>query len=150
MTKTELENKHIAELHTLAAEAGVERYRMLPRGELIAKLAGADSGSSAPPSRERSSGRQSPAGERDRACAAQSARPSGDDGDVACHAGSGIVQRTRFAPHASPAPRVSPSTPPRPRRRPRRPRQPRPLPVSLPPVPNVAAAVASAAAARRA
>ena len=60
MNKTELENKHIAELHTLAAEAGVERYRMLPRAELIAKLAGGDSGSSAPsaPSRERSSGRQ--------------------------------------------------------------------------------------------
>jgi hypothetical protein len=61
MTKTELESKHIAELHTLAAEAGVERYRMLPRAELIAKLAGEDSGSgsSPAPSRERSSGRQS-------------------------------------------------------------------------------------------
>jgi hypothetical protein len=44
MNKTELENKHIAELHTLAAEAGVERYRMLSRGELIEKLAGGDSG----------------------------------------------------------------------------------------------------------
>ncbi len=66
MTKTELENKHIAELHTLAAEAGVERYRMLPRAELIAKLAGGDSGSSgsSAPSRERSSGRQSAAGAR--------------------------------------------------------------------------------------
>ena len=64
MTKTELENKHIAELHTLAAEAGVERYRMLPRAELIAKLSGDDSGSAgqAAPSRERSSARQSSAG----------------------------------------------------------------------------------------
>jgi hypothetical protein len=60
MTKAELENKHIAELHTLAAEAGVERYRMLPRAELIAKLAGEASGSGAgaAPSRERSSGRK--------------------------------------------------------------------------------------------
>ena len=60
MTKAELENKHIAELHTLAAEAGVERYRMLPRAELIAKLAGEASGSgaAAAPSRERSSGRK--------------------------------------------------------------------------------------------
>jgi hypothetical protein len=67
MTKTELENKHIAELHTLAAEAGVERYRMLPRAELIAKLAGGDSGSSdsPAPSRERSSGRQSAAAPRE-------------------------------------------------------------------------------------
>jgi hypothetical protein len=63
MTKAELENKHIAELHTLAAEAGVERYRMLPRAELIAKLAGEDSGSgsSPAPSRERSSGRKAAA-----------------------------------------------------------------------------------------
>jgi transcription termination factor Rho len=38
MTKAELESKHIAELHTLAAEAGVPRYRMLRREELIEKL----------------------------------------------------------------------------------------------------------------
>ena len=39
MNKTELESKHIAELHELAAAAGVERYRMLTRAELIEKLA---------------------------------------------------------------------------------------------------------------
>jgi transcription termination factor Rho len=38
MTKAELESKHLAELHALAAEAGVERYRMLGRAELIEKL----------------------------------------------------------------------------------------------------------------
>ncbi|HEX5375303.1 MAG TPA: Rho termination factor N-terminal domain-containing protein [Solirubrobacterales bacterium] len=38
MTKAELDSKHIAELHSLAAEAGVPRYRMLPREELIEKL----------------------------------------------------------------------------------------------------------------
>ncbi len=38
MNKTELDSKHIAELHTLAAEAGVPRYRMLRREELIEKL----------------------------------------------------------------------------------------------------------------
>jgi Rho termination factor, N-terminal domain len=38
MNKTELESKHIAELHTLAAEAGVTGYRMLRREELIEKL----------------------------------------------------------------------------------------------------------------
>lgn len=43
MTKTELESKHLAELHELAADAGVERYRMLPRAELIEKLAGGGS-----------------------------------------------------------------------------------------------------------
>jgi len=42
MNKTELESKHIAELHTLAAEAGVSGYRMLRREELIEKLADGD------------------------------------------------------------------------------------------------------------
>lgn len=38
MTKAELESKHIAELHALAAEAGVPGYRMLRREELVEKL----------------------------------------------------------------------------------------------------------------
>jgi transcription termination factor Rho len=42
VNKAELESKHLAELHALAAEAGVERYRMLPRAELIEKLAGGE------------------------------------------------------------------------------------------------------------
>jgi transcription termination factor Rho len=40
MNKSELESKHIAELHALAAEAGVPRYRMLRREELVEKLLG--------------------------------------------------------------------------------------------------------------
>jgi len=44
VTKAELESKHLAELHALAAEAGVEGYRMLPRTELIEKLAGGEGG----------------------------------------------------------------------------------------------------------
>lgn len=48
MTKTELESKHLADLHQLAAAAGVERYRMLSRAELIDRLGdGDDSGSAA-------------------------------------------------------------------------------------------------------
>jgi transcription termination factor Rho len=39
MTKAELENKHLSDLHLLAADAGVERYRMLTRSELIDRLA---------------------------------------------------------------------------------------------------------------
>jgi hypothetical protein len=50
MTKTELESKHLSDLHQLAAAAGVERYRMLTRAELIARLSdGDDDGDSAPP-----------------------------------------------------------------------------------------------------
>jgi transcription termination factor Rho len=52
MNKAELEKKHLSELHLLAAEAGVEKYRMLTKGELIERLAG-ENGSS--PSAETSS-----------------------------------------------------------------------------------------------
>jgi transcription termination factor Rho len=52
VNKTELESKHLSELHALAAEAGVERYRMLPRAELIEKLAGGKTGGEAKQSRE--------------------------------------------------------------------------------------------------
>jgi hypothetical protein len=48
MTKTELESKHLADLHQLAAAAGVERYRMLTRAELIERLSDGDGGDSAP------------------------------------------------------------------------------------------------------
>ncbi|MGE0066343.1 MAG: Rho termination factor N-terminal domain-containing protein [Solirubrobacterales bacterium] len=44
MTKAELESKHLSDLHALAAEAGVERFRMLTRSELIAKLSDGESG----------------------------------------------------------------------------------------------------------
>ena len=39
VNKSELESKHLAELHALAADAGIERYRMLPRTELVERLA---------------------------------------------------------------------------------------------------------------
>jgi transcription termination factor Rho len=64
MTRTELESKHIAELHALAAEAGVSGYRMLRREELIEKLAGGKSARAAErPPRER----REPREKRDRA-----------------------------------------------------------------------------------
>jgi ribonuclease E len=61
MTKTELESKHLSDLHQLAADAGVERYRMLTRAELIERLGDGNggsgsAGSSGGPSRGRSSG----------------------------------------------------------------------------------------------
>ncbi|HET7574456.1 MAG TPA: hypothetical protein VFJ99_05015 [Solirubrobacterales bacterium] len=39
MTKAELESKHLSDLHLLASEAGVPKYRMLSRAELIERLA---------------------------------------------------------------------------------------------------------------
>jgi hypothetical protein len=64
MTKAELEKKHLAELHALAAEAGVERYRMLPRAELIGKLADGDSGKGGSSSSSSSSSSREPAPSR--------------------------------------------------------------------------------------
>jgi transcription termination factor Rho len=42
MTKSELEKKPLSDLHLLAAEAGVEKYRMLTKPELVERLAGED------------------------------------------------------------------------------------------------------------
>lgn len=58
MTKTELESKHLSELHALAAEAGVPRYRMLRREELIEKLL--DGKGERPEGRERQPKRERP------------------------------------------------------------------------------------------
>ncbi len=50
MANGSLENKHIADLHELAAERGIEGFRMLSRDELIDKLGGSgqESGSDRP------------------------------------------------------------------------------------------------------
>jgi hypothetical protein len=141
MTKTELENKHIAELHTLAAEAGVERYRMLPRAELIAKLAGDDSGSGrqSAPSRESSSGRQPSAGggreQRDRPPRRRRRRSGPKDEAGGESRGSGREPRAPRqperaaepeptpappAPTAAPTPAAAPDSSSRPKRRRRR------------------------------
>lgn len=62
MNKAELESKHIAELHTLAAEAGVSGYRMLRREELIEKLA--DGGGKPEKRAERPARERKPRGDR--------------------------------------------------------------------------------------
>jgi transcription termination factor Rho len=43
MTRAELESKSLADLHALAAEQGVEGYRMLSKSELVDRLADGDS-----------------------------------------------------------------------------------------------------------
>ena len=61
MNKTELESKHLAELHLLAAEADVPRYRMLRREELIEKLS---DGNGKPAQSEKPRGDRPPRRER--------------------------------------------------------------------------------------
>ncbi len=61
MNKSELESKHIAELHALAAEAGVPKYRMLRREELIEKLLdGKPAQAERPPAREKQGAGEKP------------------------------------------------------------------------------------------
>jgi len=66
--RAELESKHLAELHALAAEAGIERYRMLRRGELIDRLAGGEDGGERPSAAkaEPAAAAAAPAGGRER------------------------------------------------------------------------------------
>jgi transcription termination factor Rho len=47
MTKTELEQKHLSDLHLLASEAGIEKYRLLSKAELIDRLAEGNGGGAA-------------------------------------------------------------------------------------------------------
>jgi hypothetical protein len=47
MNKTELESKTLSDLHQLASAAGVERYRMLTRADLVERLSDGDGGGSA-------------------------------------------------------------------------------------------------------
>jgi Rho termination factor, N-terminal domain len=91
MTKTELESKHLSDLHQLAADAGVERYRMLTRAELIERLgdgggdapaASGSSGSSAAPSRGGDEERERPKRRRRRSSAGgreREERPNDED-----------------------------------------------------------------------
>lgn len=62
MTKTELESKHLSDLHQLAAAAGVERFRMLTRAELIERLSdgNGDEGGSASVDADADEGRERP------------------------------------------------------------------------------------------
>lgn len=62
MTKTELESKHLSDLHQLAAAAGVERFRMLTRAELIERLSdgNGDEGGSASRDADAEEGRERP------------------------------------------------------------------------------------------
>jgi hypothetical protein len=89
MNKAELESKHLSELHALAADAGVERYRMLPRAELIEKLAAGGGGSAgrgggssqrSRPPRERKE-RSSRGGGRDRQRGGRDRQSRGGGGD---------------------------------------------------------------------
>jgi len=107
MTKAELESKHLSDLHALAAEAGVERYRMLSRTELIAKLSNGDSGGGDREPRQRPSGerRERPSGERgDRPPRRRRRRPTGGDALAEEALGGRAEEAVEEAPTPAPEP----------------------------------------------
>jgi hypothetical protein len=96
MNKAELENKHLGELHALAAEAGIERFRMLPRAELIAKLA--DGG--AEPSGRSGARSSSSSGREPRERPPRRRRRSGQRGEG--NGGDDARRESRAAPERAP------------------------------------------------
>jgi hypothetical protein len=132
MTKAELEKKSLAELHALAADAGVERYRMLPRPELVAKLSAGDAAPSRQPTRDSAAGSD---GEQRERPPRRRRRRAGAKADSGASRPQGPGREPRPAPERAPerqpAPEPAPETAPasaaagepssaRPRRRRRR------------------------------
>jgi Rho termination factor, N-terminal domain len=108
MTKAELEKKHLSDLHLLAAEAGVERYRMLTKSELIERLAGENGAEPSEKPRRRQRGE--PRERRDRPEKAPEREPAPEP-----------VSRSESPRPAPPAAAAEPAAEaPRPRRRRRR------------------------------
>jgi hypothetical protein len=100
MTKAELESKHLGELHELAANTGIERYRMLSRAELIDKLAGGNGGGGAKPKpkRERPGGESGQRRQRNR-----SRKPREGRGDREPREGQKGGREPKPAPRSEPA-----------------------------------------------
>lgn len=114
MNKAELESKHLSDLHLLAAEAGVERFRMLTRAELIEALADGESGDGG--GRQRSAGEPRERPRRRRRQPGTPERPEAEGGGER----RGERQPTEPTPVAEPTPPSAGEEPSRPRRRRRR------------------------------
>ena len=81
MTKAELESKHIAELHALAAEAGVPRFRGMRREQLVEALLGEDGEAEEEQERPRRGRRRRRRGGRGRAEAVSGEAEAGEAGN---------------------------------------------------------------------
>ncbi len=121
MTKAELEKKRLSDLHQLAAEAGVEKYRMLTRSELVEKLAeGSGDGGADKPSEGESRPRRQRRSRRSGSPAA-SDEVERDEGGREEKPRERSKKAPQRAPKAEPKPApAAPAEPSRPRRRRRR------------------------------
>jgi hypothetical protein len=122
MTKAELESKHLADLHALAAKAEVPRYRMLRREELIEKLAGGQPGKAGKPANgARAPKRDRPPRRRERPAAERPSRERPLEEDAAPEPVAPAPGPTAPEPPPEPvAAAAGESQPARPRRRRRR------------------------------
>jgi Rho termination factor, N-terminal domain len=116
MNKAELESKHLSELHSLAAEAGVPSYRMLRREELVAKLLDGKAPREEKPQRERAPRDRPP---RERQPRRQRERPRQERAEPKPAAAEKAPREEK--PTAEPKPAAEASEPARPS--PRRPRR---------------------------
>jgi hypothetical protein len=112
MTRAELESKPLAELHALAAEQGVEGYRMLSKGELLDQLAGGDSGGGSARKSESRGGGSGGGGQRrqrDRKPRQSRQRDRGGRGE---REGRGGQRRERSSEKRAPEPKPKPAPEP--------------------------------------
>jgi hypothetical protein len=115
MTKAELDSKHIAELHSLAAEAGVPRYRMLRREELVEKLL-----DGTPAKSEKPEGAERPPRKRERPPRQRRERPAREPASAEPAAAPVPTSEPEPATAAAPSTAGAEPKPARPRRRRRR------------------------------
>jgi hypothetical protein len=114
MNKAELESKPLSELHALAAEANLPKYRMLTRGELAEKLSdggsrgGSGSGQRSAGSRQ-SQGRSSEGSGRERSPRRRSRSGAGADPE---RGSSSRQPRREPRPPAEPQAKPEPPAPP--------------------------------------
>lgn len=120
MNKAELEKKPLSELHLLAAEAGVPKYRMLTKSELVEQLAG-ENGAAAEPAAAGSAGREE-RGERPRRRRERSdgGRPARERSGKTSEAKPESKPKPKPKPTPAPAASQDAAESPRPRRRRRR------------------------------
>jgi transcription termination factor Rho len=115
MTKTELEKKHLSELHLLASEAGVEKYRLLTKAELIDRLAEGNGDGAASESRssEAADGEARPARRRRRRRTGSPGVADADEGDEDGREEQPRERRDRpeKAPEREPAPEPAAKAP---------------------------------------
>ncbi|MFL5872870.1 MAG: hypothetical protein ACJ75T_05275 [Solirubrobacterales bacterium] len=119
MNKAELEKKHLSDLHLLAAEAGVPKYRMLSKRELVDQLAGenGDAPAARPPKAEKRGERsERPRRRRERPERAAKAKPASEPEEESSPKPEPVAE-TPTAPQPASA---APAEAPRPRRRRRR------------------------------